>query len=361
MSSRSFGTFKPKVPHLVQAGGGLKAEIGLLREQIEEAFVAAETELDGTNPCVFQSLVTPIQALDADGIMTAQASAAAPQTFDGTTFDGILAVGTGAAVIKVPKRMTIVIAGTGASWLGGTVSITGKDADGAAQTEDLVVAAGAGTTTGVKYWSEISEVVCPASTDDQATIGLGVAAEVACIANGASSASAQLIDANNEFNRDRVGNRVFDGPARALALVLSSHANWDATTAVVTGIDENDDVITENFSIPNNGNATVDGVKFFKQVTSIAIPAQSGTAGTWSLGIRDTILGLPKKVINAALAVAVIREASRADTATAWSDPTDGTITAPASALPNGSYTPHGSAAPDGARGHLLVYVADLG
>jgi hypothetical protein len=74
-------------------------------------------------------------------------------------------------------------------------------------------------------------------------------------------------------------------PSAKLNLVLSSHADWDATTAVVTG-KRNGVTITENFAIPNGGNATVAGTKVFDDVTSILIPAQSGTGGTATLGVQ---------------------------------------------------------------------------
>lgn len=79
-------------------------------------------------------------------------------------------------------------------------------------------------------------------------------------------------------------------PARNVVLVLSNHANWDATTAVVTGLDEYGREITENLTIPDAGNATVTGVKLFSQIISLVIPAQSGTAGTATFG-TGTLLG----------------------------------------------------------------------
>lgn len=75
-------------------------------------------------------------------------------------------------------------------------------------------------------------------------------------------------------------------PPRSLQLVLSSHADWDATTAVVTGTNAAGVVITENFAIPNGGNATVTGTKRFATVTNVMIPAQTGTGGTATLGVR---------------------------------------------------------------------------
>lgn len=73
-------------------------------------------------------------------------------------------------------------------------------------------------------------------------------------------------------------------PAINVVLVLDSHADWDATTAVVTGQNYNGNVVSEDFSIPDGGNATVTGSVLFRTVTSLYIPAQSGTGGTATLG-----------------------------------------------------------------------------
>lgn len=74
-------------------------------------------------------------------------------------------------------------------------------------------------------------------------------------------------------------------PPRNVTLVLGSDANWDATTATVVGFDADFNRITESLSIPNGGNATVAGQKFFSVVESVTIPVQSGDApGTIGLG-----------------------------------------------------------------------------
>lgn len=78
-------------------------------------------------------------------------------------------------------------------------------------------------------------------------------------------------------------------PPRNVTLTLSSHADWDATEAVVTGIDEDDRVIQETLLIPNGGNVTLTGVKHFRKVTSLYIPAQSGTGGTADLGFGSSL------------------------------------------------------------------------
>jgi len=102
-------------------------------------------------------------------------------------------------------------------------------------------------------------------------------------------------------------------PSRALTLTLSNHANWDATTAVVTGTNDAGDTITENFSIPDGGNAVLNGSKLFASVTQIVIPAQSGTSGTWKLGVRGRLSangGSGTKVVVTATTAATMQEYS---------------------------------------------------
>jgi len=75
-------------------------------------------------------------------------------------------------------------------------------------------------------------------------------------------------------------------PPRRVTLTLSNHADWDATTAVVTGIDADTNLeVTENLSIPDTGNTTLTTTGYFKSVSKLVIPAQSGTGGTATFGI----------------------------------------------------------------------------
>lgn len=78
-------------------------------------------------------------------------------------------------------------------------------------------------------------------------------------------------------------------PPRRLSMTFDSHADWDATTAVITGTDQDGATITENFAIPNGGGATVDGALYFASVTSVVIPAQTGTGGTFDVGVRASV------------------------------------------------------------------------
>lgn len=114
------------------------------------------------------------------------------------------------------------------------------------------------------------------------------AAPTAILATGgASSASPQTL-VTTSLN-GAIGQGIIL-PARNITLVLSSSTDWDATTAVITGENEDGEIITESLSIPNNGNATVTGTIPFAKVTSVYIPAQTGTGGTFTVG-TGVILG----------------------------------------------------------------------
>lgn len=152
----------------------------------------------------------------------------------------------------------------------------------------------ASPSTGKVYSINIDNLECSYTalvSDNLAAVCTALASEInteagqgdvdAIIVAGASSGSLQTIT-----SFDGVIGGAAMTPARSLQLVLSSHADWDATTATITGTDENGDAISEAFAIPNSGNATVTGSKRFKTVTQVSIPAQSGAGGTFTLGIR---------------------------------------------------------------------------
>lgn len=98
---------------------------------------------------------------------------------------------------------------------------------------------------------------------------------------GATSASTQLID--TEANGTYAATDMV--PARLLTLVLSSHADWNATTGVFTYYNQDGELVTENVSIPDAGNATVTTTGYCKTFVSLSIPAQGGTGGTFTIGV----------------------------------------------------------------------------
>lgn len=348
MSSVVFGRKSPILSHHAKPG----SEIYDLRKDTDEAFEALES--NGIHGQDFGQV--GIQGADADGLVASIATATSIVTTTGALFDGVLAPQTTSPVIKSPKRVTITVAGGGtpAHWTGGDIVITGVDVDGDALVETVASVAGAGVTTSVGYFAGVTSIVIPAQGGTGATYTIGVAADTSCIANGTSLSTAQVLDVNSEFNRARIGNRVMDN-ARALSVVLGNHADWDATTMVISGFDAQGLPISENFSIPNGGSTTLTGAKYFKQVTRVEIPAQTGGSGTFAIGIVDTTVGLERTLENGAIAVVGVKELTRADASLAWSAATAGVVTAAATALPYGALTPN--SAPDGTREYKFVYL----
>jgi len=151
-------------------------------------------------------------------------------------------------------------------------------------------------TNSTAYTIEVDGLEASYTSDSSATVAeitAGLTAAVAAladvdaiIATGASSASSQTLSGADLDGA--TGYRALS-PSRRLTLTFSSHADWDATTATATGKDIDGNTITETFAIPNGGNATVAGSKLFARVTSVTIPAQSGTGGTFTMGVRAPI------------------------------------------------------------------------
>lgn len=104
----------------------------------------------------------------------------------------------------------------------------------------------------------------------------------AIIATGGSTAGVQTLTTTS---LDGVVGDDAMRVARNLTFTFSAHADWDATTATVVGKDVHGEYLSETFAIPNGGNATVTGNALFSQVDSVSIPAQSGTGGTFTMGV----------------------------------------------------------------------------
>jgi len=78
-------------------------------------------------------------------------------------------------------------------------------------------------------------------------------------------------------------------PTRQVSLTFSAEADWLAGTATVTGTDANGAELVETFSVPAGGDTTLLGTKRFARVTSIALPAGDGIAGTFTAGVRGPV------------------------------------------------------------------------
>jgi hypothetical protein len=87
-------------------------------------------------------------------------------------------------------------------------------------------------------------------------------------------------------------------PPRNITITASSHANFDLTTWYVRGLDENGLPQEEAFVMPDAGNVTLTGKKFFSFVTEVYIPAQAGTAGSLTVGFGSALGPLTREHVH---------------------------------------------------------------
>jgi hypothetical protein len=165
-----------------------------------------------------------------------------------------------------------------------------------APTQSLRVTPPASPTASTTYEITIDGVTFQVATDASPSVAEMTAAFAAIIntdtdaiiASGVASAAAPQTLTSTAFNGVISAGRL--SPARNFVFVFNNHADWDATTLVVTGR-RNGRVVTENIAIPNGGNATVVGTKVFDMdeasldATTFLIPTQSGTNGTLLVGV----------------------------------------------------------------------------
>lgn len=73
-----------------------------------------------------------------------------------------------------------------------------------------------------------------------------------------------------------------------------------ANPIVVTGLDWQGKIISESVSLTQtNGGETVQGTKAFARFTSIAVPAQNDTSGSFEFGVGDILLDMPARELRA--------------------------------------------------------------
>jgi hypothetical protein len=97
-------------------------------------------------------------------------------------------------------------------------------------------------------------------------------------------------------------------PARNITITASSHANFDLSTWIVRGLDENGLPQEELFVMPDAGNTTLVGNKFFSYVTEVYVPAQAGTSGTYTVGFGSKLGPLTKALVHGVAEYVASRE-----------------------------------------------------
>lgn len=87
-------------------------------------------------------------------------------------------------------------------------------------------------------------------------------------------------------------------PPRNVTITATSHANFDLSTWIVRGLDENGLPQEELFVMPDAGNTTLVGNKFFSSVTEVYVPAQAGTGGAYTVGFGSKLGPITKAYVH---------------------------------------------------------------
>ncbi|MCK6585952.1 MAG: hypothetical protein L6Q76_00045 [Polyangiaceae bacterium] len=74
-------------------------------------------------------------------------------------------------------------------------------------------------------------------------------------------------------------------PASKITFTGNAHADWDATTAILEGEDRDGNYQRETFAIPADTGFALTSTKYYSKVTKLTVPAQTGTNGSYTLGI----------------------------------------------------------------------------
>lgn len=105
----------------------------------------------------------------------------------------------------------------------------------------------------------------------------------AILATGGASATS--VGTFDQADADGVVGAGIMVPARKPTITFNSHADWDATTGTMRYYNQDRELVSETFSIPNGGNATVTLTGDMSEYYDVSIPAQTGTNGTFTIGI----------------------------------------------------------------------------
>jgi hypothetical protein len=189
-----------------------------------------------------------------------------------------------------PRRITATAGGTAADIKAIQVIVAGLDPIGLALTETLpaFTVNTAGSVTGSKVFALVNSVTIPAHDGTGATTSLG-ATGIPAVAL-ATGIHAAVADSGAPQTVTTAINQP-DVPRNITATVAASTANdVKAISVVITGTNAEDTVITETLpAFTDNTPGAVAGLKAFKTVTSILIPAHDGATALTSIGFGDVI------------------------------------------------------------------------
>jgi hypothetical protein len=197
---------------------------------------------------------------------------------------------TGINGLDRPRRITATSGGTAADIKAVQVIVAGLDPLGLALTETLPIFTvnTATTVTGSKVFALVNSVTIPAGDSPYGdTVSLS-ATGIPAVAS-ATGVHAAVTDNGAPQTVTTAINQP-DVPRNITATAGGTGGDIKAIQVVITGTNAEDVAITETlpiFTVDTPG--TVAGLKAFKTVTQIVIPAHDGTGATTAIGFGDVV------------------------------------------------------------------------
>lgn len=207
---------------------------------------------------------------------------------------------TGIIPLDRPRRITATAGGTAGDIKAITVTIAGVAPGGEVISEVLsaFTVDTPGTVTGTKVFERVTSITIPAHDGTGATTSISATGTPKVATT--TGIHAAVTDTGVQVDVT-TGIIQPDVPRGITATAGGTAADIKAIAVIITGTNIEDKVISETlpvFTVDTPG--TVTGVKAFKTVTNIRIPAHDGTGATTAIGFSD-ILGLdqcrPRKSI----------------------------------------------------------------
>lgn len=312
-----FSNGNPLKPHLLQ-GGGLAAEVNDVRHDLKKAFrgVAAIAVDEWDN-------LPGLNAPGAAVLLAATATVVAPVAL---LPGNLLAPGL-AMLASWPRNLTFTTGGGTPANAPANVVITGSDMYGNALSETLALAQTAAAATSVNAYSAITSLSYPAADGTAATVSIGIAA--ASIKPAFATTVAPLVLVTSQLNAAGLAAR----PSQLVFTTAGVTASDAPANVVITGRDINGNVLSETLSLAQTA-TTATSVGYYAAISTLAFAAADGTGATLAITFSANV-GLSRKIMLRTGAATLIRELMDGTA------PTAGALIVPATAIPNGAYTPN--------------------
>lgn len=279
IGSGLFSSMLAHLSHLVKPGSGLDGELFDLRNDVAKS-------LSPLYAVAVEEWTTPV-GLAAPGAATLLAPTATSIAVQTKLRAGLIAAGL-AQLALWPRTVTFTTGGgAGSGDAPPSATITGFDANGAAQVEVVLVSqANGGSTTSLGVWSNLTSIVYAAGDGAGATVSIGIGA--AAIIPATATSLVPVTIAGSSMVQDDLAKW-----PRGLVFTGGGTAAHAPATAVVTGKDINGRVVVETVVLTAGSGASA---HWFAHIDSIAYVAGTVAADATVAVTPTAAVGLSRHI-----------------------------------------------------------------